>query len=425
MLISIKNFIFILFFITAFVILPFLLDLNFNIVGLTFFANVLFCVIYIGLCLKNSINSILFYYIFNLLFMSFIPWINYSNNVIFWSNNVFSSSDYIFANIMLFLFNFLIFVFYKLFPTSRSKELKILKEPNFLIAILTCSISLFVILYAFDFNLTKIFFRGVEDDLSDNSSVNPFFSIFVMLSRLLPAFVLMRYLVAKKYYKAAVIFVFVLFCAFPTGIARFLVAFIYLPLLLTIVPLLRKSINITLLIIFSIIIVFPFLNQFRYFSFSKEIKFLPEAVFFNQGHFDAYQNLVEVLRVDFVTHGYQLLGALFFFVPRFLWSDKPFGSGYQLSLDLGYAFNNISMPFIAEGYVNFGYFGFIIFSIFLAFLMKKVDSLYLSKVDNINFNYCKGVFLCAAIFFMLRGDLMSSFSFLLAGIVAFKIAEKI
>ncbi|MFJ1315905.1 hypothetical protein ACIKQ2_19185, partial [Acinetobacter baumannii] len=42
-----------------------------------------------------------------------------------------------------------------------------------------------------------------------------------------------------------------------------------------------------------------------------------------------------------------------------------------------------------------------------------------------SFNYCKGVFLCAAIFFMLRGDLMSSFSFLLAGIVAFKIAEKI
>ncbi|HBI9088934.1 TPA: O-antigen polysaccharide polymerase Wzy, partial [Acinetobacter baumannii] len=76
-------------------------------------------------------------------------------------------------------------------------------------------------------------------------------------------------------------------------------------------------------------------------------------------------------------------------------------------------------------YVNFGYLGFIIFSIFLAFCMKKIDSLYLIKANSINFNYCKGVFLCAAIFFMLRGDLMSSFSFLLAGIVAFKIAEKI
>lgn len=425
MLISIKNFIFILFFTAAFLLLPFLLDLNFNMVGITFYINVLFCVFYIGLCLRKNISSILFYYIFNLLFMSFIPWINYSNNVVFWSNNIFSSSDYIFANIILFIFNFLIFLFYKLFPNSTIKESKILKEPNFLIAILVSSISLFIVLYAFEFNLNRVFFRGVEGDLSDSSSVNPFFSIFVMLSRLLPAFILMRYLIAKKYYKASVIFIFVLLCAFPTGIARFLVAFIYLPLLLTVVPLLRKSINITLLIIFSIIIVFPFLNQFRYFSTSNEIKVLPEAVFFNQAHFDAYQNFVEVLRVDFVTHGYQLLGVLFFFIPRFLWNDKPFGSGYQLSLDLGYAFNNISMPFIAEGYVNFGYLGFIIFSIFLAFFMRKVDSLYLIEANNINFNYCKGVFLCAAIFFMLRGDLMSSYSFLLAGIVAFKIAEKI
>ncbi|HGH3152347.1 TPA: hypothetical protein ACJK0A_004171, partial [Acinetobacter baumannii] len=369
MLISIKNFIFILFFIAAFLILPFLLDLNFNIVGMTFYMNVLFCVIYIGLSLKKNISSILFYYIFNLLFMSFIPWINYSNNVVFWSNNIFSNSDYIFANIILFFFNFLIFLFYNLFPISISKELKILKEPNFFIAILICSLSLFVVLYAFDFNLNRVFFRGREDDLTENTSVNPFFSIFVMLSRLLPAFILMRYLVAKKYFKASIILIFVLLCAFPTGIARFLVAFIYLPLLLTVIPFLRKSINITLLIIFSIIIIFPFLNQFRYFSSDSEIKLLPEAVFFNQAHFDAYQNFVEVLRVDFVTHGYQLLGVLFFFVPRFLWNDKPFGSGYQLSLDQGYAFNNISMPFIAEGYVNFGYLGFIIFSIFLAFCM--------------------------------------------------------
>ncbi|RKO49588.1 hypothetical protein D8N94_16635 [Acinetobacter baumannii] len=64
MLISIKNFIFILFFIAAFLILPFLLDLNFNIVGMTFYMNVLFCVIYIGLSLKKKykLNTFLLYF---------------------------------------------------------------------------------------------------------------------------------------------------------------------------------------------------------------------------------------------------------------------------------------------------------------------------------------------------------------------------
>ncbi|RKO58342.1 hypothetical protein D8O01_12910 [Acinetobacter baumannii] len=126
---------------------------------------------------KYKLNTF-FTIFFNLLFMSFIPWINYSNNVVFWSNNIFSNSDYIFANIILFFFNFLIFLFYNLFPISISKELKILKEPNFFIAILICSLSLFVVLYAFDFNLNRVFFRGREDDLTENTSVNPFFFYF-------------------------------------------------------------------------------------------------------------------------------------------------------------------------------------------------------------------------------------------------------
>ena len=424
MLINIKNFIFILLFTAAFLLLPFLLDLNFNMVGITFYINILFCVFYIGLCLRKNISSILFYYIFNLLFMSFVPWINYSNNVVFWSNNIFSSSDYILANTILFIFNSLIFVFYKLMPSTKSVSQYALKEPNFLFSILICSVSILIVLYAFNFEFLRIFFRGIEGDIYESVNENPLFSIFVMLSRLLPAFILMRYLVAKSYYKAFFIFIFVLFCAFPTGIARFLVAFIYLPIFLVVFPALRKSINITLLIILSLIFIFPFLNQFRYFSNEGSIKFLPEAIYFNQGHFDAYQNFVQVLKTDFITYGYQLLGALFFFIPRKLWENKPTGSGHQLALDNNYSFTNISMPYIAEGYVNFGYLGFLIFSLFLSFIMSKIDGIYL-KTPVVGFDYCKGIFFCAAIFFMLRGDLMSSFSFLLAGVVAFKIAEKI
>lgn len=425
MRINIKNLLFfsILFFL--FIITSFLMELKFDIVGFTFLFNALVCLIFIGLTLNKEINVILFYYIFNLCFMSFIPWINYTNNIVFWSPVAFSSQDYLIANFSIFIFNIFVFIFYTIVNVKFNDFIVLEKGPNFIISMVLVALSFLIILYAFNFDLQRIFFRGVEGDVYVSENANPFFSIFVMLARLLPAFILMRYLVLKDYSKSFFIFIFVLLCAFPTGVARFLVAFIYLPIFLIVFPPLRKSINITLVIILSLIFVFPFLNQFRYFSNDMKINFIPDLSFFNQAHFDAYQNLVEVLRIDFITYGYQLLGVLFFFIPRKFWPEKPTGSGHTLSIDNNYPFSNISMPFIGESYVNFGYLGFIIFSAFLAFLMKKVDLIYLIKVDNINFNYCKGVFLCSAIFFMLRGDLMSSFSFLLAGIVAFKIAEKI
>lgn len=426
MLLNLKNFLFNFIMVAIFIFMPFLMELNLDFVGVTFFINTIVCVILIGLSLNKTINVLLFYYIFNLIFMSFIPWINYSNNIVYWSPNAFSEYDYLLANSVIFIFNIFIYIFYSMFSFNYKPEevLSSDKEPNFFISLILCFISFLIIFYAFNFNVMRLFFRGIEGDVYESANANPLFSIFVMLSRLLPAFILIRYLVSKKYYKALVIAIFVLLCAFPTGIARFLVAFIYLPLFLIIVGFLRKSINLTLMIILSFIFIFPFLNQFRYFSIDQEIKFIPELSFFNQAHFDAYQNLVEVLRIEFVTYGYQLLGVLFFFIPRKIWNDKPTGSGHQLSIDNNYAFSNISMPYIAEGYVNFGYLGFILFCVFLAFLMKRIDTVYLNS-SVINFNYSKGVFLCAAIFFMLRGDLMSSFSFLLAGIISFKIVEKI
>jgi uncharacterized membrane protein YjjP (DUF1212 family) len=59
--------------------------------------------------------------------------------------------------------------------------------------------------------------------------------------------------------------------------------------------------------------------------------------------------------------------------------------------------------------------------------MKKIDTIYLQDFDIKDHNYLiyKGVFLCVAFFFMFRGDLMSSFSSMLAGIIALYIAQKI
>ncbi|HEN9540378.1 O-antigen polymerase [Acinetobacter baumannii] len=421
-----NNIVFGVFLSIVFLSLIFLINLKLDFVGFTFFINVLSCVFFLTISLKKNISTLLFFYIFNLLFLALIPWFHYTNDSIIWALYSFSEDNYIKANFLIFFFNLFIYLFYQVSPLLFKNKLFIQdKEPNFLISLALCGVSFSIIFYALDFNLMKVFFRGVEGDVYEEGNANPVLAIFVMLSRLLPAFILMRYIVFKKYYKSFIIFIFVLLCDFPTGIARFMVAFVYLPLLLCIVPSLKRSIRISLFIILGMVFIFPFLNQFRYFSFDQKISLIPDLSFFSQGHFDAYQNFMEVLRLDFITYGYQLLGVFLFFIPRSFWPDKPVGSGYQMAIDNNYAFNNISMPFIAEGYINFGYFGILLFAGVLGFFMRQIDLKFLKDSYSGSFSYCKGVFLCAAIFFMLRGDLMSSFSFLVSGIIAFLIAEKI
>ncbi|NNG75320.1 oligosaccharide repeat unit polymerase [Acinetobacter sp. ANC 4277] len=424
MFVYVKNLNFALILSISSIVLAIFLKLKFDVVGFSFLINTLICIFLIGFVAQKTINILLFYLIFNLIFMSYIPWINYSNSSLIWVSSDFEIRDYLIANIFICLFSFMVLFFYRLFPVSNSDNLKELGQPNFLLSLIVCVISAFIVFYNSNFDIMRVFFRGLDGDVYESVNANPLFSIFVMLARLIPAFILMRYLVCKKKIKSIIIFLFVLFCAFPTGVARFLVAFIYLPLFLIVFDRFRRSIYISLLLILSIIYLFPFLNQFRYFSINQKISILPELSFFNQAHFDAYQNFVDVLRTDFVTYGNQLIGVLFFFIPRVFWVNKPSGSGYQLAINNNYAFTNISMPFIGESYVNFSYFGFLIFPAFLAFLMKKIDSKFLINSVNIDYNYCKGVFFCSAIFFVLRGDLMSSFSFLLAGVVAYKFVEK-
>jgi len=179
----------------------------------------------------------------------------------------------------------------------------------------------------------------------------------------------------------------------------------------------------------AIVFVFPFLEQFRYFSGWDSITFSPNPNFFRQAHFDAYENMLSAIEAEFVTYGYQLLGVLLFFVPRAFWQDKPVGSGYQLAENLGYRFNNISMPFLGEGYVNFGIIGFVLFSISAGFSMARLDKAFsgiLSAKRVYSYEASIYLYLIGALFFFLRGDLLSSFSFTVAGLaVAFLVARTV
>lgn len=74
-------------------------------------------------------------------------------------------------------------------------------------------------------------------------------------------------------------------------------------------------------------------------------------------------------------HGYlsfeNILGFVFFFVPRAIWESKPTGSSYQTMGDLGYWFLNLSYPFFMDFFTSGGPIFFLIGITILAWSVAR------------------------------------------------------
>lgn len=404
------------------VLFIFLFNLTIDVVGFSFLINCFLITSILLFTLKNRIRSINFVFIFYLLFFCIAPWFQYTKIIIIWSPTNFSLDDYIITNIILFFAMSIITIAYSFTSPSKLKEIKFeLVDKAGWWALFLSLLSFFIILNSENYKLHSLFFRGELGDIYENTSTkNPILAILYTLSRFLPMFLLLVFIKKHNLWKL-IIFIILLLTSFPTGIPRFFVGFIYIPILLTFFERMRNSFSVVISIFFSIFIVFPFLNQFRYFDTSKKLKFINEMNFLLEGHFDAYQNFMSVIKWDFITYGEQLLGAILFFIPRSVWEGKPVGSGYALAEKYGFTFNNISMPYLAEGYVNLGLVGTFLFSIILGIFMKKIDTGLLQSSNSLH--YGLGIFFCSALFFIQRGDLMTSISIISACIVAYMIAR--
>ncbi|MDH1406915.1 O-antigen polymerase [Acinetobacter johnsonii] len=426
MKVSRKNFIFCIVSILLFLIFIVGLGLSFDYVGISFIFNLFLVIILTFLNNNKYISSALFVYVFSLIFFIVIPWVQYDNKIILWANYAFSKDDYFYLNIIISLFLVLFYFSYSFSGfTLKLKNSSI--NLKFSMLFMLSLICFLMLLYFNNFKYELLFFKFSSDSgMYDNVVSNPLSNILIWFSRFFPFFIFLKYVTCvdeKSKVKEFLLLLMVFLCAFPLAVSRFVVAFVYLPILLYYFKYFNNARIFFLILVSSIILVFPFLEQFRYYEAENGIKILPNYEFFIDAHFDAYQNFMDVIRTDFITFGWQLIGVLFFFIPRTIWVDKPVGSGYQLALNNNYSFNNISMPYIAEGYVNFGFIGIFVFTFALGFFCKIIDSNFLSKKDN--FHFYVGVFYCAAIFFMMRGDLMSSFSYMLAGVLAYKLANNL
>ena len=177
--------------------------------------------------------------------------------------------------------------------------------------------------------------------------------------------------------------------------------------------------TIVLSAMFGFLVLFPYADVSRS---DGEFLLSLEAVLNNLkvGDFDAFQQIMNTLNYVKV-HGYsfgrQLLGAFLFFVPRSVWPNKPLGTGYNIGLDLNYINKNISAPLWSEFYINFSLIGLIIMFFIYGYITAVMQNEYMSTKGKTNFYQVFVPFYSFYQFFLLRGDLLSSFSNLIPVVV--------
>lgn len=317
-------------------------------------------------------------------------------------------------------------------PRSAVMVRRLIPTPSFLAVILAGSTMIF--LYnIIKFGFSNLWFRSSSVEIYGDNITE-----FLVKGTVFPLFMSIAAVFGVVYYRqhrspVSFLIAFYLFFLFfitypPTGMARFKVATLYGAIIMLGFKKLRRGTTFTILLITGMFFAFPLFSVFRNADLSNVLELMKNSwnsVLNNvySGDYDAYSSFAS--SVNYVsryhaTDGRQLLGVIFFFVPRILWPGKPIGSGAMLADKLNKNFSNISCQFFAEGYINFGFIGVIVFCVILAVIIKKMDALYWNdtvegQTDTpISILYFYALFL---LFFLLRGDLLSAGSYMVGAFV--------
>lgn len=372
------------------------------------------------------------FYLFSFFFYGIAPLVQFIAQTSLFGARLLREDEYLYLNILILIIFIIYEFFYSIFSFTTisgknfSKKFEIGKctrRQCCLLIILSIS-SFFLIFYINGFNFIRLLLRGgiltVDDNIIENSSSLNL--IIMQVIRPIPFVCFYYYYLSQK--KIKIIFYFLLVVAvlsvFPTGVPRYYAAAVYIPLLILLVRSFRKRNVFSLTTIASLLIVFPFLNNFRHYSSTSTINLKLDFGMFTDGHFDSYQNFALIYFEEIITYGRQLLGVVLFWLPRSIWPDKPVGSGFLLANKLRFTWENVSANYFAEGFINFGHLGILLFIIILAFVTAKCDNFYWSVLIKQKNNFLKIFYLVilGMLFFILRGDLLSSTAFTIGFIIS-------
>jgi hypothetical protein len=185
-----------------------------------------------------------------------------------------------------------------------------------------------------------------------------------------------------------------------------------------------------LLLVGSMVLIFPAITIFTHnkkqsladVSFSQFSDQIADHYF--SVNYDSWANIytaVEIVKVHGMQWGHQLMGSLLFFVPSSIWSAKPLATGIFLAdyLITNYSmwFTNLSAPLAAEGYLDFGPAGVVLYACILALFVALLNRLAVRRDRWVAFPMA----IYASVFLMivLRGSLMIALGFAGAAFLAF------
>ena len=379
------------------------------------------------------------YYCFSYVFLGLVPYIQYKQSIGMFGARLYDDSDHLLVNSLLILMHGIFYFVYQASIRSHKSKDRIsdqsldLTEHKYKYLILTGSTAFvmgfmavlvaLLIFWVNEFSLIRLIYRGVLTDYVFVESVNidKIGNLINRSVRVFPAVALIyvSFYVRGSWQLKAVLWATTLICTFPLGIPRYLTAALYLPLLILYFPYITRSIRFSLFFAVSIVYVFPFLNNFRWYVEGHSVSniFSIDRDFIRRGHFDTYQSVLIMVNENIVTFGHQLLGVLFFYIPRSVWSSKPVGSGAEMAYREGLNFTNISANIYAEGFINFSYAGMVIICVFIAWIAARLDyAVWWRFSFNSRPKFVPPFYLITLgySFFFLRGDLLSATTFMAA-----------
>jgi hypothetical protein len=385
---------------------------------------------------KNiSIKSII--YIFLLFFFGLSPIYQLNNNFYIWGTYL-TKEEVIISNLTILLILLLLEIFSrpifkKKYPDlqriSNNDNLNLIKIANSIeidmsfrkqFLLLIISFSLFILFfYSYSFNYFNLIYRINDSEDGFNGGVIFYLFIsYIIRPLIFNIFIIFIFCKNKSNLIFTLLFILAIISVFPTGVPRFFSATMYLTLFyLIFLKYYKKNISLLFILSFGLIFIFPFFDFFRWAAVGNELSNYIFNLDLASGNFDAFGMFSLALNRGTIVLGKNIISAFLFYIPRSLWPGKEIGSGAKISGELDLELDNISMPYFAEGYLAFGIFGLISLTIFIAFYSTKIDNkiYYLIKYYDKSFNpiflifYFNLVFL---IFFIMRGDLMSSFAYL-------------
>ncbi|SFC09904.1 hypothetical protein SAMN04488102_10335 [Alkalibacterium subtropicum] len=392
---------------------------------ITFFIN--FALVVFGILKSEmpiSLNKINWY--FFLIFLVIIPFYQLSSG--YAPRNLYlTENEMLFTNILIFLWCITYYFSYNLRNTEKRLKTRqgstLPKSKFFYIFLLVVSVT--ALAYAIvTTGFANLFIRGKADSADGTFGILVFF-----LVRSTPPLSLAIYLwtIKKKirifpthqiYLMSFILFAITFILNYPVSLSRFLVGSVYLGLIISLFDItLFKGKRFDVFLIFSIVIIFPIMYAFKFYTVEQILSpsYTLEINNYNSVDFDAYQMIGRTIR--FVErygyqYGRQLRSVIFFFVPREIWDIKGDPSGELVAKIQNVSFTNLSSPIVAEGFIDFGAFGVVLYGVLFGKAAKYFDYKtyeYIKDSDHVYFTEIIFSFVIGFLVYVYRGALQPTF----------------